>query len=209
MRGGGQRLGGGRKVALESLGLAGPPMRWAPAALREASEKDLGGNGLRNLLGGVLAHHNPSSASPLEPTHPWHRQAWGRLCIPTTAVQEPLWSPPPHIALPALLHKLGLKGLRRGWRWGFSPWAEQRSVAPVTIRSTASSLLSPRLPSGMLVLKAFQGRVMAVTWGSLRLLQPPGLRGSLGPDPTRQTQDGCHDSWISFLSADGGTSHLG
>nr|CAI9704704.1 unnamed protein product [Rangifer tarandus platyrhynchus] len=61
----------------------------------------------------------------------------------------------------------------------------------------------------MLVLKAFQGRVMAVTWGSLRLLQPPGLRGSPGPDPTRQTQDGCHDSWISFLFADGSGCPVG
>lgn len=100
VRGGGQRLGGGRKVALESLGLAGPPMCRAPAALREASGKDLGGNGLRNLLGGVLAHRNPSSASPLEPTHLWHCQTWGRLCIPTTPVQKPLWSPSPRIALP-------------------------------------------------------------------------------------------------------------
>ena len=103
VRVGGQRLGGGRKVALESLGLAGPPMCWAPAALREASEKDLGGNGLRNLLGGVLAHHNPSSASPLEPTHLWHRQARGRLCIPTTPVQEPAVVPPtPHRPPPCI-----------------------------------------------------------------------------------------------------------
>lgn len=43
----------------------------------------------------------------------------------------------------------------------------------------------------------------------LELLQPPGLRGLPGPDPTRQTEDGCCDSRASFLSADGGTSHPG
>ena len=79
-------------------------------------------------------------------------------------------------------------------------------MAPLTRQE--HGFLSPWLPAGVVVLEASQGRV-TVVWGSLKLLQPPVLRGTLWSGPHWAFSGGCHDSWASFPSADGGASYLG
>lgn len=42
--------------------------------------------------------------------------------------------------------------------------------------------------------------------GSLKLLQPLGLKGRPGLDPTGPTRGSCHDSWATFLAMGDGAS---